>query len=195
MSDMLYAIIKYEENTSDEAISDSCFDFVAEACAKKIALGMISKRVSICDGENYFNYITPINYILNSLKKNEIVIELSNSYVYGEAEKILSDDYSVPYPPHIERLKNLQELLEYILNIPIVRELNVYMCDDYYGEDDFITVHSSISEFAVIMKEKLFQKYSFAYKCIINKPDEMEVGECDENQYLSHDGEWMEGMS
>lgn len=169
MSDMLYAIIKYEENTLEEAISDSCFDFVTEACSKKIAIEMISKMVNNWDGENYFNFITPINYILNSLRKNEIVIELSNSYVFGEAEKILSDDYSVPYPPHIERLKNLQGLLEYIFNRPIVKALNVYMCDDYYEDADFEIINCSIPEFAVVMKEKLFQKFSFAYKGVFNK--------------------------
>ena len=60
MSKMIYAIIKYKENTSDEAISDSCFDFVMKACTKKIAIIMISKRVNIWDGENYYNFITPI---------------------------------------------------------------------------------------------------------------------------------------
>ena len=169
MSEMLYAIIKYEENTLDEAISDSCFDFVTEACSKKIAIEMISKRVSIGDGENYFNFITPINYILNSLRKNEIVIELSNSYVFGEAEKILDDDYSVPYPPHIKRLKNLQGLLKYIFDIPIVKGLSVYMCSDYYEEADFEVINCSIPEFAIVMKEKLLQKLSFGYKCDINK--------------------------
>ena len=169
MSEMLYAIIKYEENTSDEAISDSCFDFVTEACSKKIAIEMISKRLNIGDSENYFNFITPINYILNSLRKNEIVIELSNSYVFGEAEKILDDDYSVPYPPHIKRLKNLQGLLEYIFNIPIVKCLNIYMCDDYYEEDEFEIINCLMTEFAIVMTEKLFQKLSFGYKCVFNK--------------------------
>jgi len=47
MSEMLYATIKYEEHTLDEAISDSCFDFVMEACTRKIAIEMISKRVQM----------------------------------------------------------------------------------------------------------------------------------------------------
>lgn len=169
MSYMLYAIIKYEENASDEAISDSCFDIVIEACKRKIAIEMISKRVTLEEGETYYNFITPINYILNNLSKTEIVIELSNSYIYGEVEKILADDYSVPYPPHIERLKNLQRLLEYIINKSNVKGLDVYMCDDYYEKNQFEIINCSMSEFAVIMKEKLFQKISFRYRCLFNK--------------------------
>ena len=176
MSSMLYAIIKYDGNTSQEAISDSCFAFVKEACTKRIAIETISKEVQMWEHtgkqwerKDYFNFVTPINYILNSLSVNEIAIELSNSYVCGEAEAFLNDDYSIPYPSHIERLKNLQELLEYIFDIPIVKELNVYMCDDYYEEDDFETIDCLISDFATVMKERLFQKFSFAYKCIIAK--------------------------
>lgn len=51
--------------------------------------------------------------------------------------------------------------------------MNVYRCDDYYEEDDFETINCNISEFAVIMKEKLFQKLSFACKCVFksfNRP-------------------------
>ena len=178
MSGMLYAIIKYDGNTSEEAISDSCFAFVKEACTKRIAIETISKEVQMWEHtgkqwerKDYFNFVTPINYILNSLSKNEIVIELSNSYVYGEAEAFLNDDHSIPSPSHIERLKNLQELLEYIFDISIVEELNVYICDDYYEEDDFETIGCQVSDFALIMKEKLFQKFSFAYKYVITKSD------------------------
>lgn len=95
MSVMLYAIIKYEENTSDEAISDSCFDFIREACTEKIAIGMISKKISIWDGENYFSFITPINYILNKLNENEIVIELNNSMVKSKKFQMMTIQYQI----------------------------------------------------------------------------------------------------
>ena len=138
MSESLYFILKCKDQHEvpfdiENAISEECFKIVPEACKRKIAINEIYYRPYI----GRLEFVTPIEVALKTLEKNEVLLKISNSYVFSEVEAILDDDYSVPYPPHIERLKNLQGLLEYIFDMPIVKELNVYMCDSYCQEDEF----------------------------------------------------------
>lgn len=138
---------KFKDNIDLNEISDACFGFISEACKRKLAINQINFRDEFCE----------------SLQANEMIFNISNSYIFCEAEKILLDDYSVKGQSHFERLKNLQDLIEYILYIPIVREVDIVMCDD--GNNCFEEVNCSLNDFASVMKEKLFQKISFAYKC------------------------------
>ena len=157
---------------AENEISEECFEIVLEACKRKLAINRIYFKPFI----GKLEFVTPVEVALRTLKKNEMLLEISNSYVFGEAEAILCDDYSVPYPSHIERLKNLQILINYISDSLIFEDIKVYMCDDIYEEDEFEIINCSISKFAVIMKEKLFQNFSFAYKCIFSKLEEIEEG-------------------
>jgi len=170
MSLSLYFILKCKnqyENPLDieNEISEECFKIVIEACKRRLAINGIYYRPYL----GRVKFVTPIECALKTLEKNELLLKISNSYIFSEAEAILYDDYSVPYPSHIERLNNLQELIAFISDSPIIDDIRVYMCDDIYAEDEFEIISCSISEFAVVMKEKLFQKLSFGYKCDFNK--------------------------
>lgn len=170
MSISLYFILKCKNQYEypldiENKISEECFKIVIEACKRGLAINEIYYRPYLGGAE----FLTPIKNALKTLEKNEVLLKISNSYVFGEAETILYDDYSVQYPPHIERLKNLQGLINFIFDSPIFDDIRVYMCDDIYSEDEFETVKCLVSEFAIVMKEKLFQKLSFAYKCVIKK--------------------------
>lgn len=151
MSLNLKAIITFDKqcqtNVNLMKISDACFEIIGEACKRKLAINQVYFRENIGD----------------ELRMNEMCLDISNSYVFCEAEKILRDDYSVPKPTHFERLKNLQGLLEYIFNISIVKEMVIIMNDE--GNYDFEEIKCTLSNFASTMKQKLFQKISFAYKC------------------------------
>ena len=153
MSKKLYAIIEFNPNIKLEVISDESFKIIEEASKRNLALYRMRMRA--------FNY--------DYLKDNEMYIEISNSYIFNEAEKILLDDHSIPVPSHIERLNKLQGLLEFIYNLEIVNKLSIYMCDDDYVEDDFESVNSNLSKFSSEMKEKLYQQISYAYKCVYQK--------------------------
>lgn len=142
---------RFKENIDLTEISDACFDIISEACKRKLAISQISFR----DG------------IYQELQMNEMKMEICDSYIFGEAEKILRDDFSIPIPSHFIRLKNLQGLLEYIFNLSIVNEIVVIMNDD--GNFDFVGIKCPLTDFANVMQELLFQKISFAYKCRFTK--------------------------
>lgn len=160
MSKRLYAIVKCGENISHEQISDDCFDIVTEACKRKIAINQL----------HYHDYVDRFWFEREvTLGKNTMMLELSNSYIFCLAEEFLLNDLSIPEIPHIERLTNLQGLLEFIFNLPNVDCISVYMCTDYYEEEDFETINCSFADFAPIMKEKLNPTLTYAYKCIFSK--------------------------
>ena len=153
MSKKLYVIIEFNPNISLEVVSNESFKIIEEASKRNLALYRIRMRA--------FKY--------DYLKDNEMYIEISNSYVFNEAEKILLDDYSIPFPSHIDRLNKLQGLLEFIYNLEIVNKVSIYMCDDDCIEDDFELVNCNLSNFSNKMKEKLYQQISYAYKCVYQK--------------------------
>lgn len=160
MSKRLYAILQYEENCSIESISDECFNIVAEACKRKIAINEI----------HYHDYVDRFWFEREvMLGKNTVMLELSDSYIFCLAEEFLLNDLSIPETPHIERLGNLQGLFKVILDSTLVASVSVYMCTDYYEEDNFETVDCTLTDFAPVMREKLKTKLTYAYKCIFTR--------------------------
>jgi hypothetical protein len=162
MSKRLYAVIKFDKNSSIENISEKCFNIVAEACKRKIAVNQLY----------YHDYIDRFWFEREViLGKNTIMLELSNSYVFCLAEEFLLNDISIPKIPHIKRLDNLCGLFKFIFSLPKVEYINVYMSSDYYEEKDFETINCSFEDFASIMVEKLKSTLSYAYKCVFSKKE------------------------
>lgn len=160
MSKRLYAILQYEENSSVENISDECFNVVAEACNRKIAINEI----------HHHDYIDRFWFEREVvLGKNTVMLELSDSYIFCLAEEFLLNDLSIPETPHIERLSNLQGLFKYIFNSSLIASVSVYMCTDYYEEDNFEIIDCTLQDFAPVMRENLKTKLTYAYKCIFTK--------------------------
>jgi hypothetical protein len=154
MSLILNAVLKFKPNSNISMISDECFDFILEASKRKLAINRFVRS-----WEQGFEYLNP----------DEILLEISNSYIIGEAEKILRDDHTIPFPPHIDRLTNLQGLLEMFIKNSIVNSLDLFMFVDGSREQDFETISCTIKDFAKVMKEKLYQKIDYAYRCTFKK--------------------------
>lgn len=154
MSLVLNVVLKFDENIDLVTISNECFNYVVKACNRKIAINKIL-RFDEC------RYLEP----------TELLLDLSNSYIFQEAEEILRDDHTIPNPSHIVRLKNLQGLLSELFYSPFVKELGVYMFTDGSKKEDFKAIECNLKDFALVMKEKLYQQISYAYKCVFVKVD------------------------
>jgi len=138
MSLILNLKVTFKDDSTPYEMSDRCFDIVTEACRRRLAVNEISQ---------------------NSI--HEIVLKVSNSYIFCEAEKILLDDYSVPFPTHFERLTNLQYFIKFIMSFASVDTVSVIMHDD--GNEDYEHIRCKIDEFASLAMKGTFQKYCFAY--------------------------------
>ena len=95
------------------------------------------------------------------------MLEISNSYIFCLAEDFLLNDLSLPCPSHILRLTPLQNFLKIIFNLDSIKEIDVYMCSDYYEDNNFEDINCSINHFADIVAMKLKDKISYAYKYIL----------------------------
>ncbi|MCH5163689.1 MAG: hypothetical protein J1F36_01585 [Clostridiales bacterium] len=136
----------------EQEISDICFKIIEDACKKKLAVERIIFRESV-----------PYDWIIeHELQKNEMLLIISNSYIFREVEPILMDEFSVSKPNHLKRLSIFQDFIHKIYDFPIVDRIEVSMYDD--GNYTFEIVNCSLINFANVMRNKLYQKLSFSYK-------------------------------
>ena len=148
MSLCLQIVLKFYAGTKLETVSDECFSYIDSACRRKIAINRVA-RFDTC----------------TCLSMDELLFDVSNSYIFCEAEAILRDDHTISNPSHIVRLRNFQDFLEEIFRSKIVSQMKVYMYDDGEPIEDFEEIQCSLSNFAKTFKEVLYQKISYAYKC------------------------------
>lgn len=141
MSCIIYAIVEYEEGAKNESISINCFDFIAYACKKRVAIN----RVDYLEQDKQY------------LRRNEMGLDISDSYTLCIAEPFLEADFAAKDPFEGKRLKDLEDVLAYILDLSFVKRIRLYtMKTEEYNEDNFDKIHCPIQGFAEKYKDYFF---------------------------------------
>ena len=154
MSCIIYAIVESKENIFKECNSKRFFDVVKFACTKNIALNPIEYKIFIDKEFQYLEQDYPQN---KYLRENEIGMSINNNYLGGQAEPFLEADFAAKDSFEGKRLKDLEEVLAYILDLSFVKRIRLYtMKTEEYDEDNFDKIHCPIQGFAEKYKDYFF---------------------------------------
>ena len=147
MSEILAAKIKLNKTLESEIISDMLFSVVKEGCNRKIAIHIL-QRGSSFDGIN-----------IPHLALDEIIILFTDSYNRDLTNPLIGHDRDYEVKEYRaeslqQRLKNIQEYLEFIFNQENVLLVNVIWDIENLTFDDK-NIDVSLKDFAKFMTKSI----------------------------------------
>jgi hypothetical protein len=132
-------------------ISDFCFYIIN--CANK-------RRLAISFHMRDYKY----KFLWKDLQTNQMVLDITGSYIIGNAEDILEDDYQGLPISLLSRLTNLQEFISEINEYGLIKNLYLYLADGDYLESNYSEISCNIKDFSKIFTEIINRQIKFAYK-------------------------------
>ncbi len=165
MSASLNLLIEYKDKVNLETnfknsdlskISDYCFEILKHAINKKLAV-----QIHMRD----YGY----KFLWRDLQMHEMVLDISGSYVYGNAEDILDDDYQEKPTSLMVRLSNLQAFISELLKSELINNLYLYFSDDDVLEENYTSIDCKVENFSSKFTEIINTQNPFAYKVRFEK--------------------------